>query len=104
MWHAQWHLPASTPVGLRLRVRRGSGSRRLEEQVPGAGDSLGEPSAGMEPAAGLVKLAARRPARGCLLADRSLLVVPTRYEHRVPCCSLPRGSSTWRLRLWPIPG
>ena len=55
------------------------------------GYCLGEPL-GIEPAAWLVKLAARRPARACWLGDRSL--VPTRYNHRVPCCGLPR--STWR--------
>jgi hypothetical protein len=59
---------------------------------------LGEPL-GIEAAAGLVKPAARRPARACWLGDQSL--VPTRYYHRVPCCGLPR--SAWR-REWPIPG
>ena len=52
----------------------------------------------MEPAAGLVKLAARRPARECMLGDRPLL--PTRYSHRVPCC-LPRPTSR---RAYTIPG
>ena len=52
----------------------------------------------MEPAAGLVKLAARRPARECMLGDRPSL--PTRYSHRVPCC-LPRPTSR---RAYTIPG
>ena len=52
----------------------------------------------MEPAAGLVKLAARRPARECMLGDRPLL--PTRCSHRVPCC-LPRPTSR---RAYTIPG
>ena len=53
----------------------------------------------MEPAAGLVELAARRPARECLLGDRPS--VPTRYSHRVPCCGLPRPTSR---RTYTIPG
>ena len=53
----------------------------------------------MEPAAGLVELAARRPARECLLGDRSL--VHTRYFHRVPRCGQPRP--TWR-RAYTNPG
>ena len=82
----------------------------------------------MEPAAGLVKLAARRPARECMLGDGSgepplvgagrlpfwvdliynsafhMLgdwpLLPTRYSHRVPCC-LPRPTSR---RAYTIPG
>ena len=53
----------------------------------------------MEPAAGLVELAARRPARECLLGDRSL--VHARYFHRVPHCGQPRP--TWR-RAYTNPG
>jgi hypothetical protein len=51
----------------------------------------------MKPAAGLVKLAARRPARECLLGDRPLL--PARYSVRVPCCSLPRPTSRRAYRI-----
>ena len=66
--------------------------KRLRLRLPS-----GEPL-GIEPAAGLVKLAARRPARECMLGDRPLL--PTRCSHRVPCC-LPRPTSR---RAYTIPG
>jgi hypothetical protein len=45
--------------------------------LEGSRFGLGEPL-GMKPAAGLVKLGARRPASECLLGDRPLL--PTRYS------------------------
>jgi hypothetical protein len=56
----------------------------------------------MEPAAGLVKLAARRPAREFPLAGHWRSLVPKRHYHRAPCYSLPRP--TWRRGCWLIPG
>ena len=76
----------------------GRGKHNSGGRSPRANIHLGEPL-GMEPAAGLVELAARRPARECLLGDRSL--VHTRYFHRVPRCGQPRP--TWR-RAYTNPG
>ena len=86
--------------------RKGSWTAKQRERIPLTSRCwrkrlryhLGEPL-GMEPAAGLVELAARRPARECLLGDRSL--VHTRYFHRVPRCGQPRP--TWR-RAYTNPG
>jgi hypothetical protein len=83
-----------------LRTMRPNQTHREPQRPLGPRIALGEPL-GMKPAAGLVKLAARRPARECLLGDRPLL--PARHSLRVPCCSLPRSLSTSR-RAYTIPG
>ena len=54
---------------------------------------LGEPL-GMEPAAGLVKLAARRPARECMLGDRPYCLRGIRTASLVACPALLRGVLT----------